>query len=121
MGLKFTRKLDYALYLLDILKKEPKKPVSINSVSKEHGLPRAFMEKVALELKKGGLIRALKGREGGYVLTKKPEKINLGEVVGIFEKEENCGSCFYAQTCPAKKIKSEVDLEIKKIFEKRKL
>lgn len=121
MSLNFSKKIDYALYLLDILKKEPRKPVSINNISKEHHLPRAFMEKIALELKKGGLIRALKGREGGYVLVKKPEELNLGEVMAIFEEKENCSRCFYAQTCPAKKIKSEVDLEIKKIFEKRKL
>lgn len=119
--MKFSKKLDYGLYLLDILKKRNNKPISISDVAKEHKLPRAFMEKVALELKKGGLIRALKGREGGYVLTKKPEEINLGEVIGIFEKEENCGGCFYAKTCPARKIKSEVGDEIKEIFKKKKI
>lgn len=121
MGLNFSKKLDYGLYLLDILKKSKGKPTSINNVSKEHKLPRAFMEKVALELKKGGLIKSVKGRDGGYVLAKKPEEITLGEAMRVFEKEENCGECFYAANCPARQIKSEVDEEIKKVFERKKL
>jgi len=119
--MKFSKKLDYALYLLDILKKNKEKPTSINTVAEEHKLPRAFMEKVASELKNAGLIQAIKGREGGYVLAKKPEEINLGEVIAIFEEKEDCGACFYAQTCPTRKIKTEVNEEVKKIFEKRKL
>lgn len=121
MSLNFSRKLDYALYLLDILKKSKDKPVSINEVAKKYKLPKAFMEKVALELKNSGLIRSIKGRGGGYILARRAGEVALGDVMKVFEKEEDCELCLYAAQCPARKMRSEINKEIKKVFQKTKI
>ncbi len=38
-----------------------------------------------ISLKKGGFVRAQRGKKGGYLLTRAPSKITLGEVIRFVE------------------------------------
>jgi Rrf2 family protein len=55
-------------------------PVSLDVLATAQNLPRRFLEAIFSDLKGGGLVRSVRGPRGGYVLTRKPEDIPLGDV-----------------------------------------
>ncbi|MCX6733646.1 MAG: Rrf2 family transcriptional regulator [Candidatus Peregrinibacteria bacterium] len=87
-----TRKIDYGLVLLlelaegseDAIKAEAK-PLSLRTLAKKRYLSFLFLQKVAMDLRKHGLIEAKRGKVGGYYLTKKPTEITLKEIFEALE------------------------------------
>jgi Rrf2 family protein len=55
--------------------------VSIDALASAQDLPRRFLEAIFSDLKSGGLVRSVRGPRGGYVLTREPEQIPLGDVM----------------------------------------
>ena len=55
--------------------------VSLAKVSEVTRISRRYLEQVAIPLKNAGLIRGVSGKGGGYLLTRSPEDINVGEVI----------------------------------------
>ena len=84
--LNFSKKTDYGLFLLVILADNDKKsPLSLREIAKKHFLSFFFLQKVALDLRKAGLIKAVRGKYGGYMLGKTPSKISIMEILEALE------------------------------------
>jgi Rrf2 family protein len=47
--------------------------------------PIKFLEQVLLDLKKGGFVESRRGNIGGYLLSKAPGKITVGEVIRFID------------------------------------
>lgn len=62
-------------------------PVPIISVSESLGVSKLFLEQVAVDLKKGGFITAVKGAKGGYQLAKDPSDITALDVLRSVENK----------------------------------
>lgn len=56
-------------------------PVTASEISKRQGIPLPYLEQLLLKLKRGGLVRTLRGPAGGYVLAKKPVKVSIGDII----------------------------------------
>lgn len=55
-------------------------PLSIDSLASAQDLPRRFLETIFSDLKGAGLVRSSRGPRGGYLLTRPPAEIPLGDV-----------------------------------------
>ena len=97
-SLNFTKKADYGLFLLTTLAKTQFKKASIQAIAKENNLSFSFLQKVAGSLQKGGLITAERGKYGGYILAKNPEKISLKEILERLEGPIAIAPCFMPKT-----------------------
>ena len=77
--MKISYKSDYALKaVLDLaLCYEGRQPVSIHDTAKRIDAPVKFLEQIFSGLKGHGVIESRRGSNGGYLLAKPPEKINL--------------------------------------------
>lgn len=60
-------------------------PVPIVGISEALGVSKLFLEQIAAELKKGGLITAVKGARGGYRLARDPSDITALDVLKAVE------------------------------------
>ena len=81
-----TKKADYGLLLLSILAdNDDSDPISLKEIARTNFLSFYFLQKVALDLRKAGLIKAVRGKYGGYVLGKTPAKIKIIEVLEALE------------------------------------
>jgi Rrf2 family cysteine metabolism transcriptional repressor len=85
--MKLTFKGDYALKaILDLSENSQNgKVVSLSDISKRQDIPVAFLEQIMLILKKAGYVRSKTGKGGGFLLSKPPENITLGEIVRLIE------------------------------------
>jgi Rrf2 family protein len=86
--MKITYKGDYALKAvldLAIHYGEEEELVTARDLAGRIDAPVKFFEQVLMELKKGGIIKSKRGNEGGYLLSKSPSQITIGEVVRIID------------------------------------
>ena len=47
----------------------------------EQGIPGNYLVQILIELKAQGIVRSVRGKEGGYLLAKSPAEITLGDVL----------------------------------------
>jgi Rrf2 family protein len=111
--MKITYRGDYALKaVLDLALHYGKELVTIHDVAKRIDAPVKFLEQVLLELKRGGFVESRRGKVGGFLLSKPPDKITVGDVIqfvdGSIEPiacvKERYSSCRDIYKCAFRKI-----------------
>ena len=60
---------------------------SSREISEEMAVPRDYLIQLALRLRNAGLIKARPGKNGGYMLAKKPSEITVGSVLDAFDSD----------------------------------
>lgn len=80
-----TRNTDYAIRALCYIVKSNKNIVSVKELVEGLKMPRPFLRKVLQELNKKGILRSYKGKNGGFVLATRPEKICISKLIEIFQ------------------------------------
>ncbi|HJO04361.1 MAG TPA: Rrf2 family transcriptional regulator [Acidobacteriota bacterium] len=64
---------------------DPFAPVSAAEVAKEEGIPPHYLAKVLQDLVKGEVLTSVRGRGGGFMLSRPPDKIFVVEVLRAVE------------------------------------
>ena len=87
------------------------KPVALKEISLEEDISLPYLEQLFVKLRKGNLVRSVRGPGGGYVLAKDPKDISVGEVIAVVEEPLNpvaCldegSDCVRAETCITQKV-----------------
>ena len=84
--MKITYRGDYALKaVLDLSLHYSNEPVTINEMAKRIDAPVKFLEQILLDLKKGGFIESRRGKVGGYLLSRPPSRIAVGDIVRFID------------------------------------
>lgn len=111
--MQISKKAQYGLramvYLAKVFGKKDVCP--LREISKAEKIPFDFLEKIISELEKAGLVKAKRGFQGGYFLTKKPKEITAKEVVALLETTTapvSCMGCAMAGKCSTKSVWSEL-------------
>jgi len=80
--LHFSQKIDYGFFLLvELAGNKSGAPVSLRKIAEDNRMSFFFMQKVALDLRRAGLINADRGKNGGYILAKEPAQITMRTVL----------------------------------------
>lgn len=81
--MRISARCDYACKaLLELALHWPdKKPLQIHRISERQDIPMKYLVQILIQLKRMGLVNSRRGKEGGYNLTRPPDKITLGEVI----------------------------------------
>ncbi|MFH1386400.1 MAG: Rrf2 family transcriptional regulator [bacterium] len=80
--MKFSIKVQYGLQaVMELALNYGGGPVQIKDIAKSQKIPIRFLEQLMLHLKRSGLVSSLRGKDGGYLLAKRPSEITLYKVV----------------------------------------
>jgi Rrf2 family protein len=60
-------------------------PVTSERIAKAQEIPPKFLESILLQLRRGGVVNAQRGPEGGYWLARPAGQITLAEVIEIID------------------------------------
>ncbi|TXL63411.1 Rrf2 family transcriptional regulator [Cerasibacillus terrae] len=85
---------DYALRVLIYTGMKHDELSSIKEISETYSISQHHLGKIVFELNKLGFIETIRGRYGGIRLAKKPEEINVGQIVRIMENDFTLLECF---------------------------
>src|SRR5262249_12813061 len=80
--------------VLDIAQHSNGSPVSLAAISKREGISLLFLEQLFQQLRKGDLVKSVRGPHGGYVLARDPSQITIGEIIRLIEPPLYTSSCF---------------------------
>lgn len=68
-------------------------PVTLKDISADEGISLSYLEQLFVKLRKGRIVKSVRGPGGGYVLAKPPDEISVGEVIGVVEEPLNPVAC----------------------------
>lgn len=107
--MKISTKGRYALRLmLDIALNDAKTPVRIKDIAERQQISDKYLEQIVSSLNKAGFVKSLRGPQGGYRLTKKPEEYTVGMILRLIEGslapvaclDDDINNCTRANRCP---------------------
>ncbi len=60
-------------------------PLSLRKIAEQENISLNFLEQIFPALKRTGLISSVRGSRGGYLLSRPPDQINIGDIVRAVE------------------------------------
>jgi len=61
--------------------------MQVGEIASRQGIPDRYLEQMLTSLRRGGILRSIRGPKGGYQLMRSPAEIKVSEVVQILEGE----------------------------------
>ena len=131
--MKFSAQEEYGLRcLLQIGRQAEKGSLTIPEISSAEGLSAPYVAKLMRLLRQGGFVQSTRGQAGGYVLSRPPEQIVIGEVLallgGRFYEPEFCERypgneeiCTHTVDCSVRSLWSAVQDVIDRVLSKTTL
>ena len=110
--MKLSTKPRYGLRILAqiAVDTEDGKPAGGKDVAKKQDISTAYMEQILIPLRNAGIISAVRGRNGGYLLARPAEDISVLDIIEVFEGKlelvdsSSCDTCAQDQVCPTRDV-----------------
>lgn len=123
--MKISMKSDYGLRaVLDLARHYGDGHIQSSDIAARQGIPEPYLEQLLTTLRKAGLIRSVRGPQGGHCLARPPESISVGDVVAALEGSvapiecvEEIDSCSRAGACAQRDIWMEINALTRKVLD----
>lgn len=125
-----SQRAKYALRaLVALVETEAREPLMISEISRRKAIPKKFLEQILLELKRAGIVESRRGRLGGYVLARPPERITFGEVLRLIDGPvallpclskiayRRCADCADETTCEIRHVFARVAMASRAVLD----
>ena len=129
-----SQKAKYALRaLVSLCRARYGEPLMISQIAREQAIPKKFLEQILLELKRHGIVESRRGRLGGYVLLRAPDKVTFGEVLRLIDGPiaplpclskiayRRCIDCADESTCEIRHVFARVAEATREVLDKTTL
>ncbi|MCI7100139.1 MAG: Rrf2 family transcriptional regulator [Lachnospiraceae bacterium] len=84
--MKFSRKSRYGLSaLIDLAVNSKTEQVSLCSIAKRNSISPQYLEQIFANLRRAGIVKSIKGSQGGYFLKGSPSEITVAQVLEALE------------------------------------
>jgi Rrf2 family iron-sulfur cluster assembly transcriptional regulator len=125
-----TRGRYAVMALADMASFNRQNPVSLRDISLRQNISLVYLEQIFSKLKKSNIVKSIRGTNGGYILTKDPEKIKLSNIfLAVDEKvktvqckKESKKGCNGKLTkCITHYLWDDLEMHINDFFDKKNL
>jgi Rrf2 family protein len=111
--------------MIDIAESCAEGPVSARGISTRQEIPAKFLEQLLVSLRRAGLVTAVRGARGGFVLQRDPSLISVLEVVEALEgplvatvcESERGATCGREGVCAAASVWNRATEALRGVFE----
>ena len=123
--MKLSKKCRYALRaLIDLSVNSGNEHIVLSGIAERNQISPQYLEQVFASLRKAGIVKSIKGSQGGYFLNKPAEQITISEVIEALEgdyrieAEDVPEDCDYKAAPEAiqKLVIDKVNYELEKIL-----
>lgn len=111
--MRLTAKSEYGLLaMIDLACRMEAGPVSARMISDRQGIPAKYLEQLFVGLRKAGLVSAVRGARGGFVLERTPAEVTVLDIVEALEGSlrptvcdgERAAQCGRGDSCAASDV-----------------
>lgn len=97
--MKISTKGRYALrMMIDIAAHQGDGYVALKDVADRQGISKKYLEQIALHLSQAGMLRAVRGYQGGYMLARPASAYTVGAILDAVEGSVSPVACL--ERCP---------------------
>ena len=122
--MKISTKGRYGLrILMDLAIHQSEKPRLIRDIAKSQQISEKYISRLVIALRKAGMIRSVRGVNGGFHLAMKPEDITLLDVIEVMEGPlsiVDCVSmpkrCRLSDNCAPREVWSKLNEDIRDLM-----
>ncbi|TYZ28434.1 Rrf2 family transcriptional regulator [Selenomonas caprae] len=72
-------------------------PVALKCVAQSQGLSENYLEQLMVPLRRAGLVKSIRGAQGGYMLGREPREITIGAIITTVEGPIAVVDCLLAE------------------------
>lgn len=128
--MKISTKGRYGLRLmLELALHYEKGNIPLKEISQSQEISDKYLEQIINQLNKSGLVKSTRGSQGGYILSRKPEEIYIGEILRVLEgslspvvcTEDNGKTCSRSPDCLTFSLWSELKDAIESVVDNKTL
>ncbi len=83
--MEITRETDYAIRCVLHLSESSHEITMVDEIARARAIPKSFLAKILQKLTKAKIVKSFRGVNGGFQLAKRPEEINLLDVIEAIE------------------------------------
>ncbi|KXO17213.1 putative HTH-type transcriptional regulator CymR [Clostridiales bacterium KA00134] len=100
-----------------------KGPTSLKAIAEKENLSELYLEQLFMLLRKKGLVEGVRGAGGGYLLTKDPKEIKIGDILNALEGEIELSCCNKESDCnkmgdcATKDILDKIQVKLEAVFD----
>ncbi len=81
-----SQKCQYALRaIFELAKRLGQGPTTVGAIAEIQAVPPKFLELILGQLRRAGFVESRRGVHGGYLLTRRPEDLTVGEIIRFIE------------------------------------
>ena len=128
--MRFSTRGRYGVKAMYVLAKQyGQGPIPLKQVAEDQALSEPYLEQLIGELRKAGLVRSVRGAQGGYLLGRTPDEITIGDIIRVLEgpiqpadcvvdgDEDPSDLCDQAQKCVTRLIWERVQKSITTVLD----
>lgn len=109
--MKLSTKVRYGVRaLIELSKRPPEEAVPLGEIAEKQGISPKYLEQIAAALRIAGLIKSVRGAEGGYRLARPAGEITLWDIYTVLDDSSICpsecvnGTCSREALCPVRQV-----------------
>lgn len=123
--MRLTAKSEYGLLAaIDLACRFGEGPVSAREIAERREIPPRFLEQLFVSLRRGGVVTAIRGARGGFVLSRDPSQVTVLDVVEALEgpletsmcDSERSAGCTKSAACAAAPVWAKASSALRDVF-----
>ena len=101
--MNFTTKSHYAVNALADLKylSDQDTPVALRDIAIRQGIDLTYLEQLFRKLRIAGIVKSVRGRNGGYIYASQPNNISIKSIMEAVEENLDATNCAGTASCNA--------------------
>ncbi len=123
--MRIPMRVDYGVRaLVELAMRYGEGPVQTSVIAYRQGIPEPYLERLMSALNKSGFVHSRRGPQGGHLLARDPDQVNLYDVMQELDGNSSpmdCltlpTDCMFAGSCAQKEIWQSVEESIQKVLE----
>jgi len=86
LGVRISAKVDYAVRAMcELAAHDEATPLKAETIAEAQAISLSFLENILVDLKRAGLVRASRGRVGGYSMTRPATTVSIADIIRAVE------------------------------------
>ena len=85
--------------ILDLALNETEKPVTLAEISDRQAISLSYLEQLFSRMRRGGIVKSIRGPGGGYHLAKKHQEITVKDIITAVDEEIDATQCSGKENC----------------------